>query len=124
MADLVRYVRRTAVLPIAAAYAVATATVLFAFEVVQGFVLLPAVAGSGSVGELSSLNGYGSVGGRLVLWLTPAESGLALLMLLAGALLAARLRDGRARDAECPLCRSPIPLAAAICRACRREVRR
>ena len=120
--DLVRYVSRTAVLTLAAAYSLAVVAWLLVFHVVNGFVLFPAREGSGSDLLHFSDLGYAGVFGRVISWIGPAEQAVSLLILGAGAGLALRARGRSARVTACPWCYSPIPQAASVCRACRREV--
>jgi hypothetical protein len=115
------------VLPLASAYALAVASLLFVSYVVNGFILLPILQGTVSApSDFSTFGGVTVVYGRLFSWLGPAEQTLSVVILIACALLARRFRGPTAAEAEaeCPWCRSPIPLAAAVCRACRREVTR
>lgn len=122
MTALARYVNRTAVLPIAAAYAISVVAVLFVSYIVNGFVLLPALQGSHGDLRLSAF-GIGSVHGRLISWIGPAQEALTLVILASATWLAARRRGRGAAEAECPSCLSPIPVAARVCRHCRREVK-
>jgi hypothetical protein len=124
VSDLARYLTRTAVLPLAAAYALATVAVVFVVNVVNGLVLLPALAGPHQGPSGFSLAGFAVVHGRLVAWIGPAAQALIFLIVATGAVLAVRVGGRKAPEQECPWCRSPIPLKAAVCRACRRDVTR
>jgi hypothetical protein len=76
VSDVARYLTRTAVLPLAAAYALATVAVVFVVNVVNGLVLLPALAGPHQGPSGFSLAGFAVVHGRLVAWIVPAAQAL------------------------------------------------
>jgi hypothetical protein len=126
VADLARYVQRTAVLPIAAAFALAWVAVPLLLRVIEGLVVSPLLgAASPDIPNFSAFFGIVVIGGRVVDWAGPTREGLSVCIVGIGALLIARARRrSQVAQRACPWCQTAIPVAATVCRGCRREVAR
>ena len=122
--DLGFFLRRNRVVELLVAFAVASASVAFISGIVNGLIYSPLTTAddsfSGSNGVLDFV-----IGGRVFEASFIVTSGLLLCLVLVGAAVYVHVRDEEVElGVDCPHCLSQIPVAAAVCSHCTRDVPR
>ena len=115
---------RKSLLEIAIAVLLGFAALHLIESFVTGFVVIPIREGGGTFSEVST--GGVVVFGRYFDWLSPLESLFTFALVLAVVTAVVRWGDGllfaRGTERRCPHCLSDIPVAAAVCSFCTRDV--
>lgn len=119
--ELRRFAVRSAVIPLAVGAALALAVVPLLAMSLADLAFLPATTPSNwGLFADSLLPGYTAIGGRPVAWAVPLGNLLEASVLTGLGVAAIRFR--RARLRTCAECGSSVPVVAAVCCRCRKDL--